>query len=151
MRNIEDVVPSIFEKTAKKAGIKFVNEAKDKTDEEGLVDTGAYKRSWHADIGEIKQKFWVVRCINSMDYASDLELGYEIKTAHFVPFEKMEGTKKTKALIASFKAKNPKAKGFIAKPRRFKGRFIGRYALDKAREYAHEELENELGSLYKKD
>lgn len=115
MRNIEDVVPSIFEKTAKKAGIKFVNEAKDKTDEEGLVDTGAYKRSWHADIGEIKQKFWVVRCINSMDYASHLEFGHKLRNGG-----------------------------------RWKGRFVGKYALDKAKEYAHKELENELGSLYKK-
>ena len=57
MRNIEDVVPKIFEKTAKKAGIKFVNEAKDKTTKEGLVDTGAYRNNWSSDIGEIKQKF----------------------------------------------------------------------------------------------
>lgn len=34
---------------------------------------------------------------------------------------------------------------------RWKGRFVGKYALEKAREYAHEELKNELGSLYKKD
>ena len=35
--------------------------------------------------------------------------------------------------------------------KRWKGRFVGKYALEKAREYAHEELKNELGSLYKKD
>lgn len=116
MRNIEDVVPSIFEKVAKKAGIKFVNEAKEKTDKEGLVDTGAYKRSWHADIGEIKQKFWVIRGLNSMDYASHLEWGHKTRNGG-------------------------KTKGF----------FVGKYALKKAKEYAHKELQKELGSLYKKD
>ncbi|MBS4760953.1 MAG: HK97 gp10 family phage protein [Clostridium sp.] len=116
MRNIEDVVPSIFEKVAKKSGIKIVNEAKDKTDQEKLVDTGAYKRAWHADIGEIKQKFWVVRCLNSMDYASHLEFGHKLKNG-----------------------------------KRWKGRFVGKYALEKTLEFAHKELEKELGSLYKKD
>ena len=116
MRNIEDVVPKVFEKVAKKAGIKFVNEAKDKTKKEGLVDTGAYRDHWSADIGEIKQKFWVVRGLNSMDYASHLEEGHKLRNGG-----------------------------------RWKGRFVGKYALEKAREFAHKELENELGSLYKKD
>lgn len=114
MRNIEDVVPSIFEKVAKKAGIKFVNEAKEKTDKEKLVDTGAYKRAWSIDIGEIKQRFWVVKGLNSMDYASHLEYGHKLRNGG-----------------------------------RWEGRFVGRYALDKAREFAHKELKNELGDLYK--
>lgn len=116
MRNIEDVVPKIFEKVAKKSGIKFVKEAKDKTDKEGLVDTGAYKGAWHSDVGEIKQKFWIIKGLNSMNYASHLEQGHKTPSGG-----------------------------------RWKGRFVGKYALDKAREFAHKELEQELGSLYKKD
>lgn len=45
---IEANTSKIFEKVAKKGAIKFVKEAKDRTDKEGLVDTGNYKRSWQA-------------------------------------------------------------------------------------------------------
>lgn len=114
IRQIKGVISSIFEKVAKKSGIKFVNEAKEKTDKEGLVDTGAYKRAWSADIGEIKQRFWVVKGLNSMDYASHLEQGHKLRNG-----------------------------------KRWKGRFVGRYAIENAREYARTELKKELGSLYK--
>lgn len=113
MRNIEDVVPSIFEKVAKKAGIKFVNEAKDKTDKEKLVDTGAYRRNWYTDIGEIGKKFWVVKCLNPMEYASHLEKGHKTPSGG-----------------------------------RWEGRFVGKYALEKAEEFAVKELKSELGDLY---
>ena len=42
---IEANTSKIFEKVAKKGAIKFVKEAKERTDKEGLVDTGNYKRS----------------------------------------------------------------------------------------------------------
>ena len=79
MQKAEGLVPSIFEKVAKKAGIKFVNEAKDLTDKEKLVITGNYKRNWHTDIGNPGGKFWVVKCMNSADYASHLEYGHKLR------------------------------------------------------------------------
>ena len=40
LEELQQDVPKIFEKVAKKGAIKFVNEAQDRTDREGLVDTG---------------------------------------------------------------------------------------------------------------
>lgn len=75
---IEGLVPETFAKVAKKAGIKFVNEAKELTDEEKLVDTGAYKRNWTSDIGIIgNAKAFAVKCYNPMMYASFLEYGHK--------------------------------------------------------------------------
>ena len=79
MHETEGVVPQIFEKVAKKDAIKFVNEAKDITDKEKLVDTGAYKRNWTGDIGNPAKKFWVVKGYNPMNYASFLEYGHKIR------------------------------------------------------------------------
>jgi len=76
--------PKIFEKTAKKGAIKFVNTAKKLTDEEKLVNTGNYKRNWYADAtGE------EVYCENSAEYASHLEWGHKTRNGgrvkgHFV-------------------------------------------------------------------
>lgn len=80
IQHIEDVIPEKFLKVAKKAGIKFVNEAKDLTDENKLVDTGNYKRNWHTDIGVIGNgKVFVVKCQNPVEYANHLEWGHKIK------------------------------------------------------------------------
>lgn len=116
MQEIEGVIPEKFLKVAKKAGIKFVNEAKNLTDEEKLVDTGNYKRNWHADIGVIGNgKAFIVKCQNPVEYANHLEWGHKI-----------HGT-----------------------DRKTKGRFVGKQSLEKAQEYAIEELKNELGDLFK--
>lgn len=81
IKDIEGLVPETFAKVAKKAGIKFVNEAKEITDREGLVDTGSYKRNWTADIGIIgKGKAFIVKCFNPMEYASFLEYGHRTKS-----------------------------------------------------------------------
>lgn len=80
MQEIEGVIPEKFLKVAKKAGIKFVNKAKDLTDENGLVDTGNYKRNWAADIGVIGNgKAFVVKCQNPVEYANHLEWGHKIR------------------------------------------------------------------------
>lgn len=150
LKKIEGVVEETFEKVAKKSGIKFVKEAKDLTEKETLVDTGNYRRNWTSDIGVVGEtsKAFAVKCINPVEYASFLENGYVVKKDYFVPFSKLEGTPKVKAFIAKIKAKNPKAKGFIRKAGRYKGHFIGKQALETAREYAHSQLKKELGDLY---
>jgi len=143
-------IPGIFKNTAQKAAIKFVKTAKDLTDSEKVFDTGGYKRSWAAEEIELEDGTVAVLCSNSMDYSMLLEKGYTITKDHFVPFDKMEGTPKTKALIASFKAKYPKAKGFIAKSRRYKGKFIGQKALDEAFFYCVKQLYSELDTAREK-
>ena len=72
-------MPKIFEKIAKKGAIKFINEAKDRTDKEGLVDTGAYKRNWQAKAIEPLPNVYGVECINNMEYASHLEYGHKLR------------------------------------------------------------------------
>ena len=79
MHETEGVIPQIFEKVAKKAAIKFVNEAKDITDKEGLVDTGAYKRNWTGDIANPAKKFWTIKGFNPMNYAAHLEYGHKLR------------------------------------------------------------------------
>ena len=79
MHETEGVIPQIFEKVAKKGAIKFVNEAKNITDKEKLVDTGSYKRNWTGDIANPGKKFWTIKGFNPMSYASHLEYGHKIK------------------------------------------------------------------------
>lgn len=82
IQEIEAGVPEIFAKVARKAGIKFVNEAKELTDEYKLVDTGNYKRNWYTDIAVAKRyNNWefTVECKNSVEYAEFLEYGHKIK------------------------------------------------------------------------
>lgn len=113
MHETEGVVPQIFEKVVKKAAIKFVNEAKNITDDEKLVDTGAYKRNWTGDVANTAKKYWVVKGFNPMNYASHLEYGHK-----------------------------------LANGGRWKGRFVGTKAIEKAEEFAIEELKKELGNLW---
>lgn len=80
--------PKIFEKTAKYGARKFVNEAKDLTDKEGLVDTGNYERNWFAD-AETLGNINIVNCENNVDYASHLEWGHKLRNGerykgHFI-------------------------------------------------------------------
>ena len=79
LKELEQDVPKIFERTAKKGAIKFVNEAKARTDREGLVDTGAYKRNWTAEAIEPLPDTYGVECQNNMEYASFLESGHELR------------------------------------------------------------------------
>lgn len=76
---IEANTPKIFEKVAKKGAIKFVKEAKERTDKEGLVDTGNYKRSWQAEAFEPKKGVHGVICENTADYATELEYGHRTR------------------------------------------------------------------------
>jgi len=137
-------VPKIFKNVAKRGAVHFENTAKELTDKENAVDTGAYRRNWNADVIELNEGEYGIVCMNSMEYASFLEDGYEIHRSHFVPFDVMQGSPKTQSLIASFKAKYPNAKGFIAKPRRFKGLKIGRRAMDNTEGWLLLEIRNEI-------
>ena len=108
-------VPKIFAKVAKKGAIKFANEAKDITDAEKLVDTGAYKRSWHAEAIEPTPEVYGVLCENNMEYASHLEFGHKLRNG-----------------------------------KRWKGRFVGRRALDETHVYCIEQLDKEVIKAMKK-
>ena len=79
LKELQQDVPKIFEKVAKKGAIKFVNEAQDRTDREGLVDTGYYKRNWQARQIEPLPEVYGVECKNNMDYASFLEYGHRTR------------------------------------------------------------------------
>lgn len=76
LKELGQDVPKIFENAAQKGAIKFVNVAKDITDEEGLVKTGNYKRNWYADATTVGDKH-IIYCENSADYASHLEEGHK--------------------------------------------------------------------------
>ena len=146
-KKLEDLgqnVPKIFKAVAGRGAVHFENAAKELTDKEKAVDTGAYRRNWNAEVVELNEGEYGIVCMNSMEYASFLEDGYEINRGHFVPFDVMQGSPKTQRLIASFKAKYPNAKGFIAKPRRFKGLKIGRRAMDNTEGWLLIELRNEI-------
>ena len=79
LKELEQDVPKIFEKVAKKGAIKFRNEAQDRTDKEGLVDTGAYKRNWLGKATEPLPAVYGVECTNNMEYASHLEYGHKLR------------------------------------------------------------------------
>lgn len=154
LKELEQDVPKIFERTAKKGAIKFVNEAQDLTDQEALVDTGSYKRNWQAKdfiiTGAGDGATYAVECTNNKEYASFLEEGYVVKKDYFVPFDKIKGTKKAQNFIAQFKSKYPNAKGFIRKAGRYKGKFIGRRAIDEAHYYCIKQLEKAIEKAIKK-
>ena len=141
-------VPKVFSKVAQKTAVKAENTAKSLTDGNGLVDTGAYKGAWEAHSEELDKGIYAVYLNNSMDYSSFLEKGYTLNKNVFVPFDKMEGTPKTKALIARIKAKYPNAKGFLRKAGRYKGHFIGRQSLDEAHYYAIQQLDKEMEKAF---
>lgn len=160
LKNLGANVPQIFKMVAKKGANHFETTAKELTDKEKAVDTGAYRRSWNADIVEFSEGKYSIVCMNTMEYASFLEDGYSIDKAHFVPFDAgsgiskrtgkywetkgMDKTPKTQKLIASIKAKYPDAKGFMAKPRKFKGLKIGRRSMDNTEGWVLLELRNEI-------
>lgn len=122
--------PKVFKAVANWGAKKVVNLAKEYTDEYELFVTGNYKRNWFAEVIEPEKEVYGITLENNVEYASFLEDGYKIKKDYFVPFDKMEGTPKTKAFIARFKAKYPNAKGFIRKAGKYKGQKTGRMALD---------------------
>lgn len=107
-------VPKVFKRVAKKGAVKFVKEAQDLTDKEGLVDTGAYKGHWAAKEIELEDGTEAVLCSNSMDYSNALELGHKTRNGGW-----------------------------------WKGRFVGRRAIDEAVYYCIEELDKEFEKAVK--
>lgn len=72
-------VPKIFEKVAKKGAIKFREEAIKKTDLEGLVDTGNYKRNWNGKAIRLDENTVGIVGSNNVEYASHLEYGHRMR------------------------------------------------------------------------
>lgn len=132
-KRIEEIgadAPKVF-KTVALWGAKYAEEtAINFTDEENAVDTGNYKSNWFAERIEPEKNIYGILLENNVEYASFLEDGYVLEKNHFVPFDKMEGSPKTQALIAKIKAKYPNAKGFTRKAGRYKALKIGRRTLD---------------------
>lgn len=144
LKDLGENVPAIFKMVAKRGAVHFRNTAIEYTDKENKVDTGNYRRNWQSEVVEIGLEEYAIVCMNSVEYASFIEDGYDIKKQHFVPFDKMQGTPKTNKLIADFKTKYPNAKGFIAKPRKVKGLKIGRRAMQETEGFVLLELAREI-------
>jgi hypothetical protein len=177
LKDIKANVPEVFKKVAGHGAVHFRNEAVKRTDKEGLVDTGAYKRNWEAAAVEFDKETFGVVGYNGMEYASFLEDGYDIKKEHFVPFPDSGEQKKVKhtplnaegkvisrakatggkdsgggiqKFMREFRQKYPNAKGFLAKPRRFKGRKIGRMSMAETRYFCIQKLDEMFEKLYTK-
>lgn len=161
-------VPKECEKVVKQGAIHFRNVAVRFTDAYKKVDTGAYKRNWGGVAVETSTNNYAVVGYNGMEYASFLEDGYEIKKAHFVPFPDADTKKEAKSeplevsgkvlqqasgnkkaatgspkwnkIINAVRKKNPKAEGFIAKPRRFTGLKIGRQSMNDLKGWMRNEM-----------
>ena len=115
LKDIKANVPAVFQKVAKLGAVKARNEAVKIADEEKLVDTGAYKRNWHAEGVEVANDTYGVTLINSMDYASHLEWGHKLRNG-----------------------------------KRWKGKFVGRRAIDETRYYCLQKLDDMFEKLYAK-
>lgn len=150
LETIHANVPKIFKFVATKGAIFAVNTAKKITDKEGLIDTGNYKRNWFADVIEPEKNIYGVQLANNTEYATHLEYGYTLTKDRFIPFDKMEGTPKTKSLIAKLKAKYPNAKGFIRKAGKYKGKFVGQQTLDETNYYCIQQLDNAFDAAFRK-
>lgn len=174
LKDIGENAPAIFKRVAGRGAVHFRNEAVKETDKAGAVDTGAYKRNWEAVAVEFGNDEYGIVGYNGMEYASFLEDGYEIKEQHFVPFPDNDKAKKKKPkhttlsvtggkviskakaqggknsgggiqnFMREFRQKYPNAKGFMAKPRKFKGLKIGRSAMTDTEGWALLELRNEI-------
>lgn len=151
-KKLEDIGANsdkVFKRVAKQGAIFFQKEAVRLTDQEQLVDTGTYRRNWTGEQAEIEGEQAIIGA-NSIEYASYLEEGYSIKRERFIPFDKLKGTPKSNNLINALKSKYPNAKGIKIKPRRFKGRFIGRRAMDETRYYVIKKLDDTFDRLFTK-
>lgn len=115
LKDIKANVPAVFERVAKQGAVKARNEAVKITDKEKLVDTGAYKRNWHAEGVEVANDTYGVTLINSMEYASHLEWGHKLRNG-----------------------------------KRWKGRFVGRQAIDETRYFCIQKLDEMFEKLYTK-
>lgn len=80
LKDLNQDVPKIFERIAKRGAIKFVNEAKNRTDNEGLVDTGYYIRHWEAQMFQPTPDSFGVLAYNNTEYASHLEYGHKTRS-----------------------------------------------------------------------
>lgn len=72
-------VPKVFKSVAKRGAVHAENTAKRLTDQEKLVDTGAYRRNWNAEGVELEKDVYAITLQNSMDYASHLEQGHRLR------------------------------------------------------------------------
>ena len=78
MQRATGYIGQVFEEVAQLAGLNFVNNAKTLSKQEGLVDTGNYRRNWSTDIDKLGHTYQIVG-FNPVEYSSFLEYGHKIK------------------------------------------------------------------------
>lgn len=71
--------PKIFKRVALLGANYAVKKAKEITDNEGLVDTGNYRRNWFAERVEPEPNTYGVELQNTVEYASHLEYGHKTR------------------------------------------------------------------------
>ena len=128
-KKLEDLgenVPKVFKQVAGRGAKYAEKKAVELTDYEKLVDTGAYKRNWHAEV--IKDgKDYGITLQNNMEYASWLEEGHGLRGVN-------ENRK--------YKIKRPEN---IDVPKvRYKGFFVGKRTLSDLEGWALIELQYEF-------
>lgn len=177
IQQLKENAPKTLEKLVKRGAIHYRNTAVKLTDANKAVDTGYYKRNWEGAAVQTDKETYQIVGYNGVEYASFLEDGYSIKKQHFVPFpdsdEKKEqskplelsgkvlhrekgskgartGSAKLNKFINEFRSKYPDAKGFMAKPRRYQGKKIGRQAMKDLRAWIKNEIERAVKHLLMK-
>ena len=71
--------PKILKQVAIKGAEFATKQAKEITNQEGLVDTGYYLEKWGADNIELNAGTQAIRLQNNVEYASHLEYGHKLR------------------------------------------------------------------------
>lgn len=79
LEELEANAPKVFKAVAGRSAKHFADIAKDLTDREKLVDTGNYKRNWHAEVIEPQKNTYGIAGINTVEYASFIEEGHKMR------------------------------------------------------------------------
>lgn len=127
LEKIGENVPKVFKQVAGWGAKHAEKTAVELTDYEKLVDTGAYKRNWHAEVVKDGENYGIT-LQNNMEYASHLEWGHKLRGD--IPY----------AVKRPYKIKRPRnmEKG------RYKGFFVGKRTLTDLEGWALIELRNEI-------
>ena len=79
LEKLGEDVPKIFKNVAQRGANHARKQAIEYTDEEKLVDTGAYKGSWNGTWAETSKDTYAIILQNGMEYASFLEDGHKLR------------------------------------------------------------------------
>lgn len=79
LKDLGDNVPEIFRKVAGQGALYSRNMAVKITNQEGLVDTGAYRNTWQAKRVQLNPNTYAIVLYNPQNYASHLEWGHKMR------------------------------------------------------------------------